>query len=91
MIGTKASVAMAASDSSLLITPAGQAYSWGFSGSYQTGQGTDQDVELATRIDCKSIRDKALNWGALGGQFGVLTAPIAVAVASSAEADAPAS
>ena len=58
IIGTKASVAMAASDSSLLITPAGQAYSWGFSGSYQTGQGTDQDVELATPVRGKSEPDK---------------------------------
>lgn len=77
LAGLQARAVSAAGDSSLLVTPAGQAYSWGFSGNYQTGQGTDEDVEVAALVDAKSVRGRALNWAALGGQFGVLTAPTA--------------
>jgi regulator of chromosome condensation len=51
----------------------GEAYSWGFSGTYQTGQGTDEDVPVATLMRSKSIRGKVLNGAGAGGQFGVLT------------------
>ena len=74
-IDLKAVAIAAAGDTTLIITPTGQAYSWGFSGNYQTGQGTDDDINVPTLIDCKAIRGRKLNWGGLGGQFGILTSP----------------
>jgi len=61
------------SDHSIAITSAGQAYSWGFSANYQTGLGTDDDVEIATLIDNTAVRGKTLNWAGAGGQYSVLT------------------
>ncbi len=72
----KASFATAGSDHSIAITTDGQAYSWGFSANYQTGQGSDEDVEVATVIDNTAVRGKKLNWAGAGGQFSVLTAPV---------------
>ncbi|KAI9869748.1 MAG: hypothetical protein M1830_005127 [Pleopsidium flavum] len=71
----KAQFATACSDHSIAITTEGQAYSWGFSANYQTGQGSDEDVEVATLIDNTAVRGKKLNWAGAGGQFSVLTAP----------------
>ncbi|KAI9844279.1 MAG: Regulator of chromosome condensation [Sclerophora amabilis] len=73
--GFLASMASASNDTSIAITRDGRAYSWGFSISYQTGQGTSEDVKLATLIDNTAVRNKKLNWAGVGGQFGVLTAP----------------
>ena len=67
--------ATTSSDTSLAITPDGRAYSWGFSANYQTGQGTDDDVEVATLIDNTATRDEKLNWAGAGGQYSVLTSP----------------
>lgn len=67
--------ATAASDHSFAITEEGHAYSWGFSTNYQTGQGTDDDVEVATKIDNTATRGKKLNYATAGGQFSILTAP----------------
>lgn len=66
--------ATAASDHSFAITEQGRAYSWGFSTNYQTGQGTDDDVEIATKIDNTATREKKLNFATAGGQFSILTA-----------------
>ena len=74
-IGLTAVFAATNSDSSVAITPDGRAYSWGFSANYQTGQGTDDDVEVATLIDNTATRNEKLNWAGTGGQFGVLTSP----------------
>jgi regulator of chromosome condensation len=63
----------AGSDTSIAISTGGNAYSWGFSGNYQTGLGTDDDVEVATLIDNTAVRGKELTWAGAGGQFGVLT------------------
>ncbi|MCJ1363089.1 hypothetical protein MMC16_002195 [Acarospora aff. strigata] len=65
----------AGSDHSLALTKDGKAYSWGFSATYQTGQGSDTDVQVATLIDNTAVRGKMLNWAGAGGQFSVLTAP----------------
>ena len=62
----------AGSDTSIAISTKGQAYSWGFSASYQTGLGTDDDVEVATLIESSAVRGKVLTWAGAGGQFGVL-------------------
>lgn len=62
----------AATDNCLVITKGGEAYSWGFSANYQTGQGTTEDIKVATRIDNTAVRDKKLVWCGAGGQFSVL-------------------
>ena len=69
----KCSFVTAESDHSIAITTDGKAYSWGFSANYQTGQGTDDDVTIATLIDNTATRGKKLNWAGAGGQFSVLT------------------
>lgn len=62
----------AANDTSFAITPEGKAYSWGFSTNYQTGQGTSDDVLVATHVDNTAVRGKSLVFAGIGGQFGVL-------------------
>lgn len=69
----KAMQATAGSDHTIAITTEGKAYSWGFSSSYQTGQGVTDDVELATLIDNRAVQGKKLNWAGAGGQFSVMT------------------
>jgi len=59
-------------DTCFVITEEGQAYSWGFSTNYQTGQGTDKDVVEATLVDNSAVRGKKLTFAGIGGQFGVL-------------------
>ncbi|EXJ68146.1 uncharacterized protein A1O5_08761 [Cladophialophora psammophila CBS 110553] len=68
----EALMAAAGSDHSIAIDKNGKAYSWGFSTTYQTGQGTSDDVELATLIDNTAVRDKKLVWAGAGGQFSVI-------------------
>nr|POF13114.1 protein pim1 [Quercus suber] len=63
------------SDHNIVVTTEGKAYSWGFSANYQTGQGTDDDVLVATLIDNTAVRDAKLNGAGTGGQFSFLTAP----------------
>lgn len=62
----------AGSDHSIAIAKDGKAYSWGFSTSYQTGLGTDEEVEVATHIDNTAVRGKQLVWAGAGGQFSVM-------------------
>ncbi|KAH6616717.1 regulator of chromosome condensation 1/beta-lactamase-inhibitor protein II [Boeremia exigua] len=59
-------------DHSIVVDKAGKAYSWGFSANYQTGQGTDDDVEEATVIANTAVRDVKLEWAGCGGQYSVL-------------------
>ncbi|KAJ5734203.1 Ran exchange factor Prp20/Pim1 [Penicillium malachiteum] len=73
--GINAKVVAAASDHSLAIDADGRAWSWGFSATYQTGQGTQDDIEVATIIDNTAVRGKQLNWAGAGGQFSVFTNP----------------
>ena len=63
----------AGSDHSLAIDVHGNAWSWGFSATYQTGQGTQDDVETATVIENTAIRGRKLSWAGGGGQFSVFT------------------
>ncbi|KAL2005948.1 hypothetical protein VTN00DRAFT_10441 [Thermoascus crustaceus] len=76
--GIKASVVAAGSDHSLAIDTDGRAWSWGFSATYQTGLGTQDDVEVATIIENTALRGKKLNWAGGGGQFSVFTEPAGV-------------
>jgi regulator of chromosome condensation len=68
----EAVTATAGSDHCIAIDKNGKAWSWGFSTTFQTGQGTDDDVELATMIDNTAVRDKKLLWAGAGSQFSVL-------------------
>ncbi|KAF2033576.1 RCC1/BLIP-II [Setomelanomma holmii] len=61
-------------DHSIVIDKDGKAHSWGFSANYQTGQGTDDDIDVPTMIDNTAVRDTKLNWAGCGGQYSVLTA-----------------
>lgn len=63
----------AGSDHTLAITDNGKGYSWGFSANYQTGQGTDDDVTVATMFNNTAVREKKLNWAGAGGQYSILT------------------
>lgn len=67
--------ATTSSDHSIALDDQGRAYSWGFSTLYQTGQGTDDDIEVATLIDNTAIRGKHITWAGCGGQFSVLACP----------------
>ena len=62
----------AGSDTGFAIDNNGKAHSWGFSANYQTGLGTDDDVEVATLIDNAAVRGKRLVGAGAGGQYGVL-------------------
>ncbi|KAL4869319.1 hypothetical protein BDV12DRAFT_167913 [Aspergillus spectabilis] len=70
-----AKVVAAGSDHSIAIDTDGRPWSWGFSATYQTGQGTQDDVEVATVIENTAVRGKKLNWAGGGGQFSVFTEP----------------
>lgn len=62
------------SDHNLIVTEEGKAWSWGFSANYQTGQGTIDDVVVATMIDNTAVREKKLAGAETGGQYSILTA-----------------
>ncbi|KAL9604398.1 MAG: hypothetical protein Q9219_000586 [cf. Caloplaca sp. 3 TL-2023] len=68
----------AGTDHALAITQNGKGYSWGFSANYQTGQGTDEDVTVATMFNNTATRDKRLDWAGAGGQYSILTSPVNV-------------
>jgi regulator of chromosome condensation len=70
--GIKATCAAAGSDHCIAIDKDGKAWSWGFSTTYQTGQGTDEDIDTATMIDNTAVRDKKLLWAGAGSQFSVI-------------------
>ena len=72
--GLKATFATAGSDHCICIAEDGRAWSWGFSANFQTGLGSDEDVEVATVIDNTAVRGKKLNWAGAGGQYSILTA-----------------
>lgn len=59
-------------DHNFALTKDGKAYSWGFSANFQTGQGTDKDIEIPTVIDNTAVRGKKLIFAGAGGQYSVL-------------------
>ncbi|EEH44002.1 uncharacterized protein PADG_00291 [Paracoccidioides brasiliensis Pb18] len=61
------------SDHSIAIDKDGHAWSWGFSANYQTGQGNDEDIEVASIVENTAVRGKKLNWADGGGQFSIFT------------------
>ncbi|CAK7265053.1 hypothetical protein SEPCBS119000_001314 [Sporothrix epigloea] len=62
----------AGTDNSFALTKDGKVYSWGFSGNYQTGQGTTDDIEAPTLIDNTAVREKKLVYAGAGGQFSIV-------------------
>ena len=66
----------ASSDHTIVISKNGKAYSSGFSGNHQTGQGTDDDVEQFTLIDNTAVREQTLLWAGCGAQFSILAAAV---------------
>jgi regulator of chromosome condensation len=58
----------------IVINKDGKAYAWGFSSNYQTGLGTDDDVETPTMIDNTAVRETKLIWAGCGGQYSILAA-----------------
>ena len=74
-VGGKATYAAAGPDHSIVLNDKGHAYSWGLSATYQTGQGTTEDIKYPTHIDNTAVRGRILNWAGCGGQYSVLSAP----------------
>ena len=62
------------SDHTIAITEDGKAYSWGFNSSYQCGRSPDDDIEVATLIEGRQVKEKALVWAGAGGQFSAFAA-----------------
>lgn len=56
----------------IVIDKDGKAYSWGFSANYQTGQGTDDDIDIPTLIANTAVKDVKLTWAGAGGQYSAL-------------------
>ena len=59
---------------SIALTTGGKAFSWGFSVNYQTGLGTEDDVEQPTAIENTAVRDRRLVSAGCGGQYSLVTA-----------------
>ncbi|KAF2133241.1 RCC1/BLIP-II [Dothidotthia symphoricarpi CBS 119687] len=56
----------------IVVDKDGKAYSWGFSANYQTGQGTDDDIDEPTAIDNTAVRETKLVWAGCGGQYSIV-------------------
>ena len=65
----------AGTDHSIALDKTGKAFTWGFSANYQTGQGTDEDIDAATMLNNTAVRDRHINWAGAGGQYSVITSP----------------
>lgn len=59
-------------DHTIVIDKNGKAYAWGFSANYQTGLGTDDDIDVPTLIDNTATREMKLVWAGCGGQYSIL-------------------
>ncbi|KAI0466033.1 RCC1/BLIP-II [Xylaria cf. heliscus] len=55
-----ASFVATGTDTTIAITADGRAYTWGFSASWQTGEGTQDDVELPMVIETRRVLEKKL-------------------------------
>ena len=75
--GIKAKKVAAGSDTSMAIDTEGKVWTWGFNANYQTGQGTDEDIEVATVIANTAVKGKKITWGGVGGQFAIIAEEIA--------------
>jgi regulator of chromosome condensation len=73
-LGSSAVFATCGTDHTIIITDKGKAWTSGFSANYQTGQGTDRDIDAATMIDNTATRNRKLIWAGAGGQYSVFAA-----------------
>lgn len=73
--GLSAVFVAAGIDDSIALTENGDAYSWGFSSDYRTGQGTTETVDVPTQIQNTALVGKKITFAGCGGQFGVLAGP----------------
>ena len=62
----------AGTDNSFALTDDGKVYAFGFSTSYQTGLGTDDDVETPTQVENAAVKNHNITWAGCGGQFSIL-------------------
>ena len=65
----------AGTDNSFALTKDGEAYSWGFSDGFRTGQGTELTIPEAKRIQDQALATRKLTFAGCGGQFSVLAGP----------------
>ena len=72
---TGAKFAAAGTDHSIVISGDDEAYSWGFSTNYQTGQGKTDDVLVPTKLENTAVRGKKITWAGCGGQFSIIAGP----------------
>ena len=70
--GIDAVLAAAGTDHSLALSREGKAYSWGFNEYCQTGISSEDQVNEATMLDSKAIKEKKVVWAGCGGQFSVI-------------------
>ncbi|OAQ98570.1 hypothetical protein LLEC1_07578 [Akanthomyces lecanii] len=75
VISTVGSVSHVAcgTDHTLFISKEGHAFSSGFGSEGQLGLGTDDDAEIAQKIEGKQVKEQFLTWAGAGGQFSVVT------------------
>ncbi|KAI8936986.1 hypothetical protein NX059_006213 [Plenodomus lindquistii] len=59
-------------DHTIVVDKNGKAYAWGFSANYQTGLGTDDDVDVPTVLDNTAVREEKLTWAGCGGQYSMV-------------------
>jgi len=74
-LGLSAVFVAAGIDDSIALTEKGEAFSWGFSSEYRTGQGTQDTVDVPTQIQNTALAGKNITFAGCGGQFGVLAGP----------------
>jgi regulator of chromosome condensation len=76
----KAASIAAGGDHVLAVTRNNKVYSWGFNLDGRTGQkdgksdDCDDDIEMATLLDCPALKGKKLVWVGAGGQFSIIGA-----------------
>ncbi|KIX06500.1 uncharacterized protein Z518_04476 [Rhinocladiella mackenziei CBS 650.93] len=70
--GIDAVLVAAGTDHSLALSREGKAYSWGFNEYCQTGVSSENQVDEATMLDSKAIKEKKVVWADCGGQFSVI-------------------
>ena len=72
---TGAQFAAAGTDHNIVINGQEEAFSWGFSTNYQTGQGQTDDVLAPTKLENTAVRGKEITWAGCGGQYSIIAGP----------------
>lgn len=61
-------------DHSVALSREGKAYSWGFNEYCQIGVSSENQVDEATMLDSKAIKERKVVWADCGGHFSVIGA-----------------